>query len=153
MSGATGAVFAVSSVLGPVLGGIICDRTTWRWIFLLNVPCGALVVLVILLSWPNSVDKRSLSLHKVSLTQIDYVGTILLMAATVLLIVALQEAGTRTFSWNSSVIIGLLAASGVSVLGLAGWIGFLEKKGQESPVTPTFPSRFLRQRVMSIAFV
>ena len=153
MSGATGAVFAVSSVLGPVLGGIICDRTTWRWIFLLNVPCGVLVVLVILLSWPNSVDKRSLSLHKVSLTQIDYVGTILLMAATVLLVVALQEAGTATFSWSSSVTIGLLTASGVSLLGLAGWIGFLENKGEKSPVTPTFPSRFLRQRVMSTAFV
>ena len=153
MSGATGAVFAVSSVLGPVLGGIICDRTTWRWIFLLNVPCGVLVVLVVLLSWPNSVDKRSLSLHKVSLTQIDYVGTILLMAATVLLIVALQEAGTATFSWNSSVTIGLLTASGVSVLGLVAWIGFLENRGDQSSVTPTFPSRFLRQRVMSTAFV
>lgn len=153
MSGATGAVFAISSVLGPVLGGIICDRTTWRWIFLLNVPCGVLIVLVILLSWPDSIDKRSLSLHKVSLTQIDYVGTILLMAATVLLIVALQEAGTATFSWSSSVIIGLLTASGISVLGLVGWICFLENVERESSITPTFPFRFLRQRVMSIAFL
>ena len=110
-------------------------------------------MLVILLSWPNSVDKRSLSLHKVSLTQVDYVGTILLMAATVLLIVALQDAGTVTFLWSSSVTIGLLTASAVSVLGLVGWIAFLENTGDKLSVTPTFPFRFLRQRVMSIAFL
>ena len=153
MSGATGAVFAVSSVLGPVLGGIICDRTTWRWIFLLNVPCGVLIVVIILFSWPDSVDRRSLELHKVSLSQVDFVGTVLLMAATVLLIVAMQEAGTSNFAWGSSVIIGLLCASGVSATCFVGWIGFVEVNQKRFPMTPTFPMRFLKRRVMSMAFL
>ena len=136
-----------------MLGGIICDRTTWRWIFLLNVPCGGVVLFVILLAWSDSVDKRSLSLHQVSLAQIDYVGTLLLMAATVLLIVALQEAGTATIPMDSSVIICLLAAAGVSALGLVGWIRFLENSKYNTLITPTFPSRFLKQRVMCMAFL
>ena len=153
MSGATGAVFAVSSVLGPVLGGIICDRTTWRWIFLLNVPCGVLMVIIVLLSWPDSVDKRSLELHKVTLAQVDYIGTVLLMAMTVLLIVAMQEAGTATFAWGSSVIVGLLSASVLSLIGLIGWTVILESKREKFAVIPTFPIRFLRHRVISCAFL
>ena len=153
MSGATGGVFAVSSVLGPVLGGIICARTTWRWIFLLNVPCGVLVLFVILTSWPASVDKRSLELHKVSLLQVDYVGTVLLMAATVLLIVAMQEAGTSDFAWGSPVIIGLLCGSGVSTVGFVSWITILEMYSDKTSVIPTFPPRFLRHRVMSTGFL
>ena len=153
MSGATGAVFAVSSVLGPVLGGVICNRTTWRWIFLLNVPCGVVTLVIVLFSWPESVDKRSLALHKVSLAQIDYAGTLLLTATTVLLIVALQEAGTATFPWGSPVIIGILAASGVSAIGLVGWITMLETLGLKTSITPTFPVRFLKHRVICVAFL
>ncbi|KAL6715374.1 hypothetical protein ACLMJK_007640 [Lecanora helva] len=153
MSGATGGVFAVSSVLGPVLGGIICDRITWRWIFLLNVPCGAVVVLVILISWPDSVDKRSLQLHKVSVMQIDFVGTILLMAATVLLVVAMQEAGTSIYGWNSSVIIGLLCGCGLSVAGIIGWTAILELSRDKTLIIPTFPFRFLQQRIILTGFL
>lgn len=153
MSGATGTVFAVSSVLGPVLGGIICARTTWRWIFLLNVPCGVLVLVIIIVSWPNSIDKRSLQLHKVSLLQLDYVGTVLLMAATVLLIVAMQEAGTSNYPWGSPQIIGLLCGAGVSIITLFVWTVFLEGGSTKIPITPTFPARFLKQRVMSTGFL
>ena len=153
MSGATGTVFAISSVLGPVLGGIICARTTWRWIFLLNVPCGVLVLVIIVVSWPNSVDRRSLELHKVSLVQLDYVGTVLLMAATVLLVVAMQEAGTSDYPWGSPQIIGLLSGSGVSTVTLLVWTAFLEKGSTKLPITPTFPARFLKQRVISTGFL
>ena len=148
MSGATGAVFAVSSVLGPVIGGIICNQTTWRWIFLLNGPVGLATTILVLLAWPTSVAKRALSLHKSSLAQLDVVGSILLTAATVLLIVGLQRAGSAIVAWNSSTTIGLLTASGVSALGLVAWTWFLESRGDKTQITPTFPSAFLKKRIL-----
>ena len=148
MSGATGAVFAVSSVLGPVLGGVICDRTSWRWIFLFNVPVGVATILLVLLAWPTPVAKRALSLHKSSLAQLDVVGLVLLTAATVLLIVGLQEAGSAIIAWSSSITIGLLTASGVSAIGLVAWTWFLESRGGKTQITPTFPSAFLKRRVL-----
>ena len=148
MSGATGAVFAVSSVLGPVLGGVICNQTTWRWIFLLNVPVGIAIILLVLLAWPTPVAKRALSLHRSSLAQLDVVGLVLLTAATVLLIVGLQEAGSAITSWNSSITIGLLSASGVSAIGLVAWVWFLESRGNKTQITPTFPSAFVKRRIL-----
>ena len=148
MSGATGAVFAVSSVLGPVIGGIICNETTWRWIFLLNAPVGVATILLILLSWPTLVAKRALSLHKSSLAQLDVIGLILLTAATVLLIVGLQQAGSAIVAWSSSITIGLLTASGVSAAGLVAWTWFLESRGDRTQITPTFPSAFLKRRIL-----
>ena len=148
MSGATGAVFAVSSVLGPVIGGIICSETTWRWIFLLNVPVGVATTFLVLLAWPTPVANRALSLHKSSLAQLDVVGLTLLTAATVLLIVGLQEAGSAIVAWDSSITIGLLTASGVSAIGLAAWTWFLESRGDKTQITPTFPSAFLKRRIL-----
>ena len=148
MSGATGGVFAVSSVLGPVLGGVICARTTWRWIFLLNMPVGAATVIIVLIAWPTTVAKRALSLGKSSLRQVDYLGWILLTAATTLLIVGLQEAGSDIFPWGSSKIIGLLTASGICAIGLVIWIWFLESKGKRFQIVPTFPAAFLGRRVL-----
>lgn len=148
MSGATGAVFAVSSVLGPVLGGVICNQTTWRWIFLLNVPVGVATILLILLAWPTFVANRALSLHKSSLAQLDVIGLVLLTAATVLLIVGLQQAGSAIIAWGSSITIGLLTASGVSAIGLVAWTGFLESRGDRTQITPTFPLAFLKRRIL-----
>ena len=148
MSGATGAVFAVSSVLGPVLGGVICNQTTWRWIFLLNVPVGGAAIFLILLAWPNPVANQALSLHRSSLAQLDSIGLLLITAATVLLIVGLQEAGSAIITWGSSITIGLLTASGVSALGLIAWTWFLESRGDRTQVVPIFPSAFLKRRVL-----
>lgn len=148
MSGATGAVFAVSSVLGPVLGGVICNQTTWRWIFLLNVPIGCATTLLVLFAWPTAVAKRALSLHQSSLASFDVFGLLLLTSAIVLLIVGLQEAGSAVVAWSSSVTIGLLTASGASALGLIAWTWFLESRGDRTRISPTFPSDFLKRRVL-----
>ena len=148
MSGATGAVFAVSSVLGPLLGGVICNQTTWRWIFLLNVPVGAAVTFLVLIAWPNPVANRALSLHRSSLAQLDIIGLLLITAATVLLIVGLQGAGSALVAWDSSITIGLLTASGVSAIGLAAWTWFLESRGERTQIVPIFPSAFLKRRVL-----
>ncbi|KAI9686908.1 MAG: hypothetical protein M1822_002661 [Bathelium mastoideum] len=105
-------------------------------------------MLLVLFAWPNSVAKRALSLHKSSLAQLDVIGLVLLTAATVLLIVGLQEAGSAIVAWDSSITIGLLTASGVSAIGLVAWTWFLESRGDRTQISPMFPSAFLKRRVL-----
>ncbi|KAH7174981.1 major facilitator superfamily domain-containing protein [Fusarium flagelliforme] len=108
-SGVVSSVFAFSSVLGPVLGGVLAQHSTWRWVFLLNLPGAAVCALMLI---PSIKTK-----HKASggWKQIDFPGAFLFLAATILLIYALQSA-SATYGWSSSIIIGSLVGSGVSLI-------------------------------------
>jgi len=106
--GIFGGVFAACSVAGPLLGGVITDSLSWRWIFYVNLPVGAaaLALIAIGLKHPN---KRATH-------QIDYTGAALLSAATVTLLLFLSWGGTA-YAWGSPVILGLIAVT-VVLIGL-----------------------------------
>ncbi|WP_166353031.1 DHA2 family efflux MFS transporter permease subunit [Phytoactinopolyspora limicola] len=107
IQGATGAVFAVATVLGPLAGGAITDLVGWRWIFYINLPLGLLsmVLVALALRVPTPASKE----------RIDFAGAGLIVAATVsALLVA--EWGGRTYAWGSGPIIGL---AGIALLLLA----------------------------------
>src|SRR5690606_9630032 len=72
--GIFGAVFAFSSVVGPILGGFVVDTLSWHWVFLINVPIGAAAFAVIAVALPELRQRRE---HR-----IDYAGAILITAAT-----------------------------------------------------------------------
>jgi len=122
------AVFGVSSVLGPVLGGAFAGQTTllgidgWRWIFYINVPLGlvALVVVLRVLSLPR---------HR-SQARIDFLGAALL-ASTVVPTLLLAEKG-RDFGWSSGLSLGLMA---VAVLSLVGFV-LVERRTGEAAILP-----------------
>ncbi|KAL8661486.1 MAG: hypothetical protein Q9202_005551 [Teloschistes flavicans] len=120
-------VFATSSLLGPILGGLICDHTTWRWVFYLNIPAGILSLVLILISMPRDFPyqqaKSKLSIH--SIRRIDFTGFILLLAASVLLVTALEEGGTE-YSWRSAVVLCIFFASVIA------WIVFFLRERIES---------------------
>lgn len=107
--GITGAVFGLSSILGPTLGGWISDNLSWRWVFYVNLPIGILAVLVLIFLMP--------SLHaKNRQATIDYIGCALIALGTVPVLLGLTWAGT-TYPWISWQVLGLIIGGAV-VLGL-----------------------------------
>ena len=102
-------VMTISYVVGPVIGGLITDRLTWRWAFFINVPAGviAMVVIGLLLRLPKPPGS-----WKDRLRRIDILGTCLFLAAMVPLLLALNWGGNE-FSWRSPVIIALLCVAAI----------------------------------------
>ena len=102
--GAFGAVFGVASVVGPLLGGFFVDNLSWRWVFYVNLPIGAIALVAIAIVLPSVSNKQH---HK-----IDYLGATLLAAFATAVVLATSWGGT-TYAWSSPVIIGLFAGSAV----------------------------------------
>lgn len=102
--GSIAAVYAVASVLGPVLGGLLTDWLSWHWIFYVNLPMGALALYVISKSLHHTSPHHA---HK-----IDYLGSVLLTGAVTAALLVLALGGTQ-WPWNSGEVkyLSLLAAA------------------------------------------
>ncbi|KAF2183643.1 drug resistance transporter EmrB/QacA subfamily [Zopfia rhizophila CBS 207.26] len=116
------AVLAISSLLGPILGGAISDHGDWKWIFLINAPAGAVALALILITLPGkSADQSDAKLTLAQkLGKIDYVGTFLVLATCVLFVAALEQGGTG-YSWKSSVVLSMLIISLFCAIGALIW--------------------------------
>ncbi|HET8986639.1 MAG TPA: MDR family MFS transporter [Trueperaceae bacterium] len=109
-NGFTGAVFGISSVVGPLAGGLITDTLGWRWVFFVNVPIALVAFFVISRFFPGPTSRAG--------GRVDMPGTVLLVLAVVPLLLALTFGGVD-FAWTST---PMLALFGVSVVMLAGFI-------------------------------
>ena len=99
--GFLGVVFGMSSVIGPTLGGFITDNFSWNWIFLINVPVGLPVLLLIAWLFPKinpEVESRKL----------DYPGMVTLVLAVTPVLLALSWGGVQ-YAWLSPQVLGFLA--------------------------------------------
>ncbi|WP_424296306.1 MDR family MFS transporter [Gordonia sp. (in: high G+C Gram-positive bacteria)] len=122
--GFMGAVFAVSSVAGPLLGGWLTEGPGWRWAFWLNLPLGALAIIatIAFMKLPKVVTEVR--------PKLDYLGMALVAGATTALVLVCTWGG-HTYDWASPQIIGL----GVATVVLAIAFIFVERAA-ENPVIP-----------------
>ena len=110
--GLCGAVYGMSSIFGPLIGGAFTERVTWRWCFYINLPIGAVVCASVLLFVKIDRDLSDKSL-KQRIREVDLLGAAFFIPAIVTLVLALQWGGTADHPWNSSTIIGLFIGSGL----------------------------------------
>ncbi|MFJ8627210.1 MFS transporter [Kitasatospora sp. NPDC093550] len=134
--GLFGAVFGVTSVLGPLLGGLFVDHLSWRWVFYVNLPIGVVALLVIAAVLHGREVRRE---HR-----IDYPGTALIAAVATCLVLMTSLGGT-TWAWSSWQIVGL------GVLGLVLLLAFVEV--ERSAAEPVLPLRLFRSRTFSLVAV
>ncbi|NBQ99565.1 MAG: MFS transporter [Actinobacteria bacterium] len=110
--GAFTSIFALSSVAGPLIGGLIVDNTSWRWIFVVNMPFGVFAL------W---MTQRHLRLPVIRRdTSIDTVGALLLVSGVATLILALSWSPGQ-FGWGSAQTTGMIAASVALVAVFLWW--------------------------------
>ncbi|KAL7274281.1 hypothetical protein RUND412_002827 [Rhizina undulata] len=119
-------MFAISSCVGPVLGGVLTDGPGWRWCFWINLPIGFVTIVIVTLLFTPPVRPNEINFTlKEKLKRIDYIGAFFLISAITCLLLTLQWGGNY-YAWNSPRIIGLLVAFGILILifvGLQKWVG------------------------------
>jgi EmrB/QacA subfamily drug resistance transporter len=132
--GFMGAVFAVSSVAGPLLGGFLVDNLSWRWVFYVNLPIGVLALVIVI---------TRLHLHAPHTRhRIDYLGAGLLAGGVGALILVTTWGGNQ-YPWGSPEIVGLAVAG---VVMLAGFI-WQERRAAE----PVIPLTLFRSRTFRLS--
>ncbi|MFJ3711582.1 MDR family MFS transporter [Streptomyces sp. NPDC090053] len=134
--GAIGAVFGVSTVIGPLLGGVFTDNLTWRWAFYVNVPIAILVVIAAARNIP--------AVRSVGRPVIDYLGIALVAVGASALILATSWGGNQ-YAWGSGPIIGLFAG-GLIALAL---FCVVETRAAE----PMLPMRLFANPVFTVCSI
>lgn len=134
--GVFGAVFGISSVAGPLIGGYFTTQLSWRWIFYINLPIGVIALLVIAATLPENPARRQ---HR-----IDYAGAALLaLALTAIMLVT--DLGGVTIGWDSPIVLGLAA---VAAIALAAFVA-VERQAAE----PVLPLRLFGNRAFTVTSI
>ena len=130
-----GAVFGVSSVLGPLIGGFLVDQASWRWVFYVNLPIGAVALVVV---------NRVLRLDDIPRrSKIDVAGSVLIVSGVSLFLIGVQVAG------GAARITGAAYAYGITGLVLVAAFVWWEARAPE----PIIPLGLFRNRVFTVANV
>ncbi|KAL1907481.1 hypothetical protein Sste5344_006670 [Sporothrix stenoceras] len=139
-----GITLSLSFVLGPVLGGFIPQVSSWRVIYWLNAPFAIVAITGIVFLYP--VEPTRCHGTNRTLRRVDIIGSLLLLASCVLLVIAMQEAGSLVVPWNSLLVLTSLTSAAICFALFMGWESLLSS-GRYWEMEPIFPLRLLKNRV------
>ena len=133
---------AVAMVAGPIIGGVLTQKVSWRWCFYINLPIGGATLVCILLfmtdATPSSTGRKDPLTWKQILVKMDLISNLFLIGSLVSLFIVLSWANTK-YAWSSATIIGLLVTFGMCLVIFA----ILQyRRGDEA----TLPPRVMKQR-------
>ncbi|KAJ4361493.1 hypothetical protein N0V95_001830 [Ascochyta clinopodiicola] len=128
--GTVGAVWAVASALGPVLGGVFAENLSWRWCFYINLPIVSFSIVLLYFTLHLHNPRTPLL---AGLYSIDWLGIFTILAATILLLVGLQTGGTTSYGSHMVIAFLVLAAVAYLIFPVTQW---WESKRNGSPIMP-----------------
>jgi EmrB/QacA subfamily drug resistance transporter len=132
VQGYVASVWATSSVVGPTLGGLFVDFASWRWIFFINIPLGAVAAWFLVRRFHEQVEQKR--------TKLDLAGAGLLTVGSSLLILALLQGGV-SWAWSSVPSLVLFGLSAVLLVAFA----VAERRAAE----PVLPGWIFRNRLLN----
>ncbi|PLR66198.1 MDR family MFS transporter [Bacillus sp. UMB0893] len=132
--GAMSAVFGISSVFGPTLGGYIVDNLEWKWVFWVFLPLGIVALILIWKLFPSAEKKAG--------EKVDYFGSVFLSATIVFALLGFSWAGTK-YDWGSVQILSLFGATALSLLIFV----LIERKA----VSPILPLNLFKNSIFTIS--
>jgi EmrB/QacA subfamily drug resistance transporter len=142
--GLFGACFGVASVAGPLLGGTFTgSKLTWRWCFYINLPIGAVTIIIVTFLLKVDEKKPKLNGWKETVKNLDPLGTLLFLPSIICLLLAL-EWGAAEYPWSAPRMIALLTVFAALFVAFLLWQYFTRN------TTATLPGRIVFQR--SVAF-
>ncbi|KAL8300331.1 hypothetical protein RB593_009941 [Gaeumannomyces tritici] len=140
--GFVGAVFSVASVAGPLLGGVFSGEVTWRWAFYINLPVGAISVILLVVFFHTPAAVKPVPIDPLGLLlSLDVLGIVLSLAFSTCFTIGMQLGGVAE-PWSSPKVVGMLVASAVLAIAfcLDQWLC-----GERSLIVP----RLIKQRTIA----
>ncbi|KAF9911624.1 hypothetical protein EC991_002742 [Linnemannia zychae] len=139
--GIIGSMFGLSAVIGPLLGGVLAEKSTWRWGFYLNLPIGVLGTAIITWTLRLPAVKGS---HRDKLKRVDFLGSFTIVVGIVCVLLSTNWGGNE-YAWNSVQIIAPYVVGGLFLLAFL----YVEAK---IAVEPIMPFRLFKNQSVSAAY-
>ncbi|KAI0899079.1 major facilitator superfamily domain-containing protein [Annulohypoxylon nitens] len=158
MNAVLSCTLAIALVVSPLIGGGLSNGNHWRWVFYLNLPIGAVALVLLALALPNRFPRHADPIPEKStkrsivatvagfLWEADVIGAFLLLGTVVFLVAALEEGGTVSYAWNSGLIIASFVVSGSLMIVFLLWQWWAGRP--TTAAVPSFPRSFTHNRIL-----